>query len=95
MIVQLTLKALADLQSIHVWIYKDNPARADSFITELESACNSLVDMPLLFPVFVERRGHKIRRRVHGNYLIFYRVESKRILVLRIGNAAQDWANIL
>jgi toxin ParE1/3/4 len=69
--------------------------RAGSFITELESACDSLVDVPLLLPVFVERRGHKIRRRVYGNYVIFYRVESKRILVLRIGNSAQDWANIL
>jgi plasmid stabilization system protein ParE len=69
MIVQLTLKALADLQSIHVWIYKDNPIRADSFVSVLESACNSLVDMPLLFPVFVERRGHKIRRRVMATIL--------------------------
>ena len=33
---------------------------------------------------------HLIRRRVHGRYLIFYRVSNDRITILHVLNGAMD-----
>ena len=38
---------------------------------------------------------HGIRRRVHGRYLIFYRINESQITVLHILNGAMDVEAIL
>lgn len=40
-----------------------------------------------------ERRG--IRRRVHGNYVIFYRVETAKVVIVHILHGAIDYGAIL
>lgn len=72
--VQFTTRARQDLRDIGDYIAADNPFRARSFVVELRDASLSLGERPLRFPQlegFV-RQGY--RRRVHGNYLIIYRI---------------------
>jgi toxin ParE1/3/4 len=46
-----------DLVEIGAWIAEDNPSRAESFVNELQDACDSLAHMPRAFPVLLRRRG--------------------------------------
>lgn len=95
MIVRLTAEAESDLEGIGDYIARDNPARALSFVRELRAKCLSLGETPMAFPVVPRYEAHALRRRVHGNYAIFYRVEGKRVGVLHILHGAMDYAAIL
>jgi toxin ParE1/3/4 len=81
MIVELTAAAEADLEAIGDYIAQDNPARALSFVQENSRSCMSLADMPEAWPIIPRYERHGVRRRVHGRYLIFYRVAEDRIVV--------------
>lgn len=95
MIVELTAEAEGDLEAIGDYIARDNPVRAISLIGELREACRGLADLPHGFPL-VERFGSLgVRRRLHGNYLIFYRVDADRIIVIHVLHGAQDYGAIL
>jgi len=95
MIVELTAAAEADLEAIGDYIAQDNPARALSFVQELSRSCLELADMPEAWPIVQRYERHGIRRRVHGRYLIFYRVAEDRIVVLHVLNGAMDVEAIL
>jgi plasmid stabilization system protein ParE len=88
MIVEFTAAAEADLESIGDYIARDNPVRGLSFVREL-------ADMPEAWPVVPRFEHHGIRRRVHGRYLIFYRIGADRITVLHILNGAMNVEAIL
>ncbi len=51
--------------------------------------------MPEAWPVVSRYEKHGIRRRVHGRYLIFYRIDAGRITVLHILSGAMDFEAIL
>lgn len=93
--VRLTERALADLKAIARWIGPDNPARADSFSAELRRACLGLGSNPLRFPVADRIGDSEIRKRVHGRYLILYRVRIGEVEVLRVVHGARNWAALL
>jgi plasmid stabilization system protein ParE len=95
MIVLLADAAARDLEAIGDYIARDNPQRAVSFIRELREDCLGLAAFPERFPLVPRYEAQRIRRRVHGNYLIFYRVEADRIEVIHILNSAQDYEAIL
>lgn len=95
MIVDITVTAENDLEEIGDYIAQDNPTRALSFILELRDKCLSLSDMPYGFPLVPRYERHNIRRRVHGDYLIFYRVGTDRITILHVLHGARDYAAIL
>lgn len=95
MIVHLTDEAVRNLESIGDYIAQDSPTRALTFVRELREKCLSLADNPLAFPLVPHYESHGIRRRVHGNYLIFYRTEADRIIVLHVLHGAMDYAEIL
>jgi plasmid stabilization system protein ParE len=87
--------AAAELEEIGDYIAARNPARAVSFVQELRERCEGLVDAPrthALVPRY-ERAG--IRRCVHGNYLIFFRIETDSIVVVHILHGARDYEAIL
>ncbi|MFC3442388.1 type II toxin-antitoxin system RelE/ParE family toxin [Sphingobium rhizovicinum] len=93
--VELTAEAERDLEAIADHIAIDSPVRALGFIRELRNKCLGLADYPRAFPV-VERYAHlDVRRRVHGQYLIFYRVEPQRIIVLHVLHGASDYLDRL
>ena len=90
MIVELTAAAEADLEAIGDYIARDNPVRAASFALELYRSCLGIAEMPEAWPVVPRYEHHRIRRRVHGRYLIFYRIGEGRITILHILNGAMD-----
>jgi toxin ParE1/3/4 len=95
MIVRLTSEAEHDLERIADNIAKDNPSRALSFVLELSDKCLSLAEMHQAFPLVLRYEEHGIRRRVHGNYLIFYRVEADRVVIIHVLHGAMDYVGIL
>ena len=82
--VRLSSEARRDLIAIGDFIARDNRRRAISFTKELTRKCAELADMPSSFPLVprYERKG--IRRRVHGAYQIFYRVDGELVHVIRV-----------
>ncbi len=95
MIVVITDEAEADLEHIGNVIAEDNPRRSSSFVRELVQRCEKLMDMPRRFALVPRYEHTNIRRLVHGEYLIFYRVDPEAVYVLRIINGAMDYERIL
>jgi toxin ParE1/3/4 len=95
MIVRLTAEAESDLESIGDYIAQDNPCRALSFVLELREKCMSLADMALAFPLVPRYERHGIRRRPHGNYLVFYRIDGDQVVIVHVLHSAMDYATLL
>lgn len=95
MMVEFTTAAEADLEAIGDYIAQDNPVRALSFVRELSRSCMDLADMPQAWPIVPRYEHHGVRHRVHGRYLIFYRVAKDRIVVLHVLNGAMNVEAIL
>jgi len=93
--VVITEAAYADLFRIGSEIKKDSPARAESFVSELHDRCRKLGSMPRAFPLLPDWEDRAVRRRVHGNYLIFYQIGAEAVEVLRILHGAMDYERIL
>lgn len=66
-----------------------------TFVAELQDRCARLGFMPKAFPLIVGYEKFGIRRRPHGNYLIFYWVKKNTVEILHILNGAQDYESIL
>jgi toxin ParE1/3/4 len=90
-----TAAAIADLEAVTDWITKDNPERALSFLRELRSACFSIPEFPESHPVVPRYETQRIRRKVHGNYLIFYCIGVDVIEIIHILHGAQDYEALL
>lgn len=95
MIVRLTRAAEADLEAIGDWIAQDNPLRAVRFVAELRGACLTLSQLPEGYALVPRYERSGVRRRVHGNYLMFYRVHEGEIEVLHVLHGARDYDAIL
>lgn len=68
-------RARDDIDDIGMRIARENPERARSFVGELVRSAMQLADFPRRYPVVAEFSRLDLRKRVHGNYLIFYRVD--------------------
>ncbi len=88
--VVITAAAKADLLAIRRTIAADNPARAVTFTEELLDRCQALADNPRAYPLVPRYERFGIRRRVHGDYLIFYRLQPEQIEVIHILQGARD-----
>lgn len=94
MIVNLSAEAEYDLEAIGDYMARD-PDRAVSYIRELRTKCLALADFPQGFPLVPRYEQQGVRRRLHGNHLIFYRVEPERVVVLHVVHGAQGYGDIL
>jgi toxin ParE1/3/4 len=83
-----------DLIAIGLHIAADNPARAETFVTELEAKARQAAERPLTFP---ERSDISpgLRAVVHGRYLLFFRDLATEVRIVRILHGARDLARIL
>ena len=88
--VVITAAAKADLLAIRRTIAADNPARAVTFTEELLDRCQALADNPRAYPLVPRYERFGIRRRVHGDDLIFYRLQPEVIEVIHILQGARD-----
>ncbi len=95
MIVVITTEAGDDLERIGDHIALNNLVRALSYVQELRQSCEKLADMPERFPLVPRYRDSGVRRRVHGNYLIFYRIGTKTIDVIHVLHGAMDYERVL
>ncbi len=68
----------------------DNPSWAVSFVEELLDRCLALADTPRAYPLVPRYERYGIRRCVHGNYLIFYRLQPEQIEVIHVLQGARD-----
>jgi toxin ParE1/3/4 len=90
-----TKTAEADLESIGDFIANNHPARALSFLAELRQAAQSLAEMPSAYPLVPRYERFGVRRRVHGAYLIFYRIEPDHVVVLHVLHGARNYGQLL
>jgi toxin ParE1/3/4 len=93
--VVVTNEAKADLLDIGEFIRTHNPSRAITFVNELLDRCTALADMPRAYPLVPRYECHGIRRCVHRNYLIFYRVIEDRVEVIHILHGARNYEALL
>jgi plasmid stabilization system protein ParE len=91
----ITAAAKADLLAIRRTIGADNPTRAVSFVEELLDRCLALADSPRAYPLVPRYERFGIRRCVHGNDLIVYRLQPEQIEVIHILQGARDIEAIL
>ncbi|TPJ27394.1 type II toxin-antitoxin system RelE/ParE family toxin [Mesorhizobium sp. B2-7-2] len=90
-----TDQAEGDLEAIGDHIASDNPFRAMTFVRELRNACIELCTMPERCQLVPRHQSSGIRRRVYGNYLIFFRIHMDAVEVLHILHGATDYERIL
>jgi len=95
MIVQLSAEAEEDLERIGDYIANDNPHRALTFVRELREKCMELASTPQAFPLAPRYERFGMHRRVHGAYLIFYRVEADHLVIVHVLYGAMDYAPLL
>lgn len=88
-------EAETDLEDIADRIAIDSPARALSFVRELRVSCRTLADRPRAWPLMPDRGHGEIRRRLHGAYLIFFRIGDDAVTVLRVLHGARDYDALL
>jgi plasmid stabilization system protein ParE len=74
--VTFSAEANAGLREIAFFIAHNNKTRAISFVRELRAKALQLADMPRAFPLVPRYEHHGIRRRPHGDYLIFYTIST-------------------
>ena len=78
-----------DPRQIARGIAMDNPARALSFVAELEDKARQIGDRPQSFPARDEISAG-LRSNVHGKYLIFFRDLPSEVRIVRIVHGARD-----
>ncbi len=95
MIVLISARAGQDLEEIGDYIARHDPNRAIAYIRTLRAKCLALADLPSRFPLVPRYEARGIRRRVHGDHLIFYRVEHEQVVILHVLHGARDYAAFL
>jgi addiction module RelE/StbE family toxin len=93
--VVITAAAKRDLIGIADYIRPHNPGRAASFVEELLDHCQTLAELSLRHPLVPRFERHGVRRCVHADYLIFYRVRMDFVQVIHSLHGARDYEALL
>ena len=93
--VEISEIAWNDILQIGLVIKRDNPTRAGKFVDELYASCHKLGDLPYAAALVPNHESTGIRRRVHGNHLIFYRVGDHTVEILRVLHGAMDYERLM
>lgn len=88
-----TRAAEKDLEGIADFIATDNPRRALSFVADIKGRCTKIAERPNA-AALAKNFGEGIRKVPFGNYIIFYTVENKSVVVLRILHGRRDLPKI-
>jgi toxin ParE1/3/4 len=91
----LTPRARAELNDIGDAIAADNPARAASFTDGLLAKAMHLAEYPAAFPLFEPFAHRGLRGRVHGQYVIIYRIVASTVEILHFLHGARDITGLL
>lgn len=83
-----------DLVEIGDFIATDNPARAYTFVTEIEAKMVQAARHPARFPARDDLH-QGLRSARHGRYLIFFTEVGDEVQVVRVLHGARDLPTIL
>lgn len=81
--------ALRDLEGIGAYIAEDNPARAVTFLAEIEEAARKIAIAPEAYRSRSDI-AHNLRMAVKGRYVILFRIKADRVEIARILHGARD-----
>jgi plasmid stabilization system protein ParE len=88
-------QAKESLRDIALYIARDHPDRARSFVRELAGKARQIGKMPRAYAIVPRFQHHNILRRVVGNYLIFYRIKSDGVAIVDMVHGARDYDALL
>jgi toxin ParE1/3/4 len=83
-------RAEDDIYDIMIHIGGDNPAAALKWQADLYETFAMLGDFPGT-GVLRTTLKRKLRLFPKGNYLIFYQIAARHVVILRVIHAARDW----
>jgi plasmid stabilization system protein ParE len=89
--VEITATAQSDIQEIYQYIVSDNQTAANNLVLEIEKQIHSLEQFPLRCPVTSEsyELGIEYRHILYGHYRTVFRIESSRVIILRVIHSAR------
>ena len=82
-------EAKRDLVGIGLFIARDNPRRAISFVLELKAQCRKIAQAPTAYRSRTELGTH-LRSCAHGNYTIFFTASAAQVTIVRILHGAME-----
>lgn len=91
--VEFSALAREDILAIEAFLAERNQDTADRFIDDVVARCDRLARHPWLGRSRSEL-GESIRSLVFERWIVFYRVDSDLILVLRVVDGARDLTSI-
>jgi toxin ParE1/3/4 len=85
-----TYSALAEreLEEIGLWIARDNPVRAITYVEELRAACDGIGDHPGRYPIV--GGSPPLRKKLFYPYLILYRERRNGVLIVSVRHGRRD-----
>ena len=93
-IVIISESARADLRDITIYIARDNPERAASFVEELIEQVQVVGERPLSFAAKDDLHSG-MRSATHGRYRIVFRSDDAKVTVLRVLHGVRDIRSIV
>lgn len=87
--------ARVEVARIADYISQDNPHAAIRMTAQLRQRFREIKERPYANALFIGFQHRQIRRKVHGNYLILYRIMDDRIEVVHVLHGAMDYERIL
>ncbi|PQA81501.1 type II toxin-antitoxin system RelE/ParE family toxin [Limnohabitans sp. TS-CS-82] len=81
--------AASDIEEIGDYIAQDNPARAISFMAELEKQCQKICINPKGYRKRPELDA-EIRSCAYGRYIIYFENSQSSVLIIRVLHSARD-----
>ncbi len=84
-----TKQAQLDLIDIWSYIAEDSISAADKFLFTLDNQVKSIATAPKMGRLRHEL-ADKLRSFPVGNYIIFYKIQDKELILIRVLHAARD-----
>ena len=92
-LIKYSKRALADLESIYLTIFKDKKSVADNFINKIDNYIALLESNPFMGKD-CRKKGFKKDCRViiyDAHYMIFYKITTQYITIQRVVNTKQNY----
>ena len=86
--------ARADLKDIAVYIARDNPERALTFVEELVERMTVVGERPMIFQAQPEY-GDDIRSAPHRGYRILFSANEECVTILHVTHGSRDLENLI
>ena len=86
---RITEQAESDLAGIWAYIAEDNPARASTFIHQIQERFAPLCQHPEIGPAR-DMLAPGLRVHFHGKYAIYYTYTKRELIIIRVVHGSRD-----